>query len=345
MVLYGKKILLSRFFMVILSLFMVICIAQLAGCEGDVAAWPPDIKPGYYHSQYEGLTYKGAAFLVCGTGGRLDRVFEDGTLENISLPVGDKDLTNVLISGDMTLVGGLSGALAFSRDGKVFELSNGADNEHIMGLAQFNGKYYACTYSGKILSSADGVTWITSERLTDKPLIAVAANDSYIVAITNDTDIFKSTDGSGWDSWNYNERYDGLAEKLSFQNLVRAGAGFYCLGYPSDNPDTPSVMFSYDGGESWLNVVSQKINDKSPFEFYPLAVRSVSYFGDNLLTACDRGRVMVFSDCPACNKIMEVSDADLRCIAVSDNDVVFTAGESFEFSILPKKDIEDFIIS
>ena len=345
MVLYGKKTLLSRFVSAILCLFVPLCLVLLAGCEEDNTAWPSEIKPGYYHSQYEGSTDKGAAFLVCGTGGRLDRVFEDGTLENVPLPVGDKDLTNVLISGDITLVGGLSGGLAFSRDGKVFEASKGADNAHITGLAQFNGKYYACTYSGKILSSADGVTWKTSKNLTDKPLIAIAADDSYIVAITDDTDIFKSADDSSWDSWNYNERYDGLSEKLSFQNLMCTESRFYCLGYPVDNPSTPTVMFSFDGGESWMNVVSQEINNRSPYEFYPLAVRSVSNFGDNLLAACDRGRVLIFSDCPSCNMVMNVLNVDLHCIAVCGSDAVLVAGEDFEFSVLSKKDIEDFSIS
>ena len=117
--------------------------------------------------------------------------FEDG-IENIPLPVGDKALTKVLITEDLTLVGGESGALVYSRDGKEFKSSKGVGNEHLLGFTQFKGKYYACTYSGIILSSSDGVSWKADKKLSDKPLIAIAASSSYLMAITEDTDIFKS---------------------------------------------------------------------------------------------------------------------------------------------------------
>jgi hypothetical protein len=332
MIKHGNATLLSRLLPTILSFIAVLCVAQFVGC-GDVSKESPEIKPGYYHGEYEGMTPQGAAFLACGTGGRLDRIFEDGTLANIPLPVGDKTLTSLLVGGDITLVGGESGALAFSRDGEEFELSTGLGNEQITGLAQFNGKYYACTYSGKIFSSVDGASWETDKRLIDKPLAAVAANSSYILAVTGDTDIFRSEDGVEWDSWNYNEFYDGLTKKLSFSNLVCRGETFYLLGYPPETPEYPTIMFSSDGDmESWREIVSIELNKRSPYEFYPLTVFSVSSFGDYLLAACDRGRILTYTDCPSCNTIAEVSDSDLRCVAVSDGDAIFAAGENFEFS-------------
>ena len=292
-----------------------------------------ELKSGYHDAEYEGMTDKGATFLACGTGGRLDRIFEDGTVENIPLPVRDKALTKVLITEDLTLVGGESGTLVCSRDGKEFKLSKGVGEEHILGLTRFKGKYYACTYSGKILSSSDGVSWRVGKKLSDKPLIGIAASSSYLMAITEDTDIYKSEDGEDWDTQNYNTVYKDLADLQSFRKIVSLGENMYVLGQLYENPNAPSVMFSSDGGDIWIYVDSMRINNRPPEEFYPLTIYSVRFFGNELLAACDRGRLLTFTDCPSCNTIADISNRDLRCIAVSDT-IVLTAGDDFEFSVL-----------
>lgn len=320
----------------LIMLVMVGCdnsAGSLDSLESTSSLSSLELKSGYHDAEYEGMTDKGAAFLVCGTDGRLDRIFEDGTVENIPLPVGNKALTKVLITDDLTLVGGESGALVYSRDGKEFKPSKGVGEEHILGLAQFKGKYYACTYSGKILSSSDGLSWGVDKKLSDKPLIAIAANSSYLMAITEDTDIFKSEDGADWDMQNYNTVYKDLAELQSFRNIVNLGENMYVLGSSYENPSDPSVMFSSDGGEIWIYVDSMRINNRPPEEFYPLNIYSVRFLGNELLAACDRGRLLTFTDCPSCNTIADISNRDLRCIAVSDN-FVLAAGDDFEFSVL-----------
>lgn len=327
-------------------LYILICsiliTLVMAGCDNSTGTLSSlEFKSGYHDAEYEGMTDKGAAFLACGTGGRLDRIFEDGTVENIPLPVGDKDLTKVLITKDLTLVGGESGALVYSRDGKEFKPSKGVGEEHLLGLTQFKGKYYACTYSGKILSSSNGVSWKVGKKLTDKPLIAIAANSSFLMAITEDTDIFQSEDGVDWDTQNYNTEYYNLAEQQSFQNIVNLGENMYVLGCSYENPNDPSVMFSTDGGDIWIYVDSVEINNRPPEEFYPLTIYSVRFFGNELLAACDRGRILTFTDCPSCNTIANISNVDLRCIAVSEN-IVLAAGDDFEFSVLSAEELREF---
>ena len=337
----GKKKIPRKIISAILCVLTVICIVPLVGCNNNETAEPPEVKPGYSHAVYERTAEKGASFLVCGTGGRLDRIFEDGTVENIPLPVGDKNLTAVLVGEEITLVGGEEGALVYSRDGKKFELSSGAENEYILGLAQFNGKYFACTFSGKILSSDDGVSWEAGSPMADKPIIAIAAAGSCLLAITEDTNIFKSEDGVNWDSQNYNEVYDGLAEKQSFLNMVNLNQRIFILGHPDGDRETPSVMHSDDGGELWRYVSSSKINDLIPEEFYPLTTYSVAYFGGVMLAACDRGRILIYTDCPSCNELMETENADLRCIAVSEKSVL-VAGDNFDFTVLTEEDFQEF---
>lgn len=329
---------LRKFCMYILICSTLIMLVMV-GC--DNAASPLEIKSGYYQAEYMGMTDKGATFLACGTGGRLDRIFEDGTVENIPLPVGEKALTQMLITENLTLVGGESGALVYSRDGKEFKPARGVDAEQLLGLTQFKGKYYACTYGGKILSSSDGMSWKVEKKLSDKPLIAIAANSSYLMVITEDTDIFKSEDGADWDTQNYNTEYYNLAEQQSFHNIVNQGENMYVLGNQYNNPNAPCVMYSSDGGDIWIYVDSIELNERPPEEFFPLTIYSVRIFGNELLAACDRGRILTFTDCPSCNTIVDISNVDLRCMAVSKN-IVLVAGDDFEFSVLSAEELREY---
>jgi len=323
--------------------YILLLLLLLTGCGTPEEAALPDVGSGYVDAVFEKTTDRGDAFLACGAGGRLDRIYEDGTFETIVLPMGDSDLTSILVTEEITIVAGTSGAIAHSRDGIKFESSKGAGKEHISGLAQFNGKFYASTQSGKILSSADGISWKSGEKLSDKPIIAMAASSSYLMAVTEDTDILKSEDGVTWNTQNYNTVYDGLADAQSFSNIIGTNENLYILGR-TKNPDAPSVMYSSDGGGLWSYVSSMELNNRPPEEFYPLTIYSVALFGGELLAACDSGRLLTFTDCPSCNEIVTVKNADMRCISVSD-DTVLVAGDQFEFSVLSREELQNLSMS
>ena len=310
-----------------------LAVLILAGCSDEETPPPPELTPGYYQAEYAGTTDKGDAFLVCGTGGRLDKIFEDGTVENIQLPVGEKDLTSMLVGDRITLVGGSSGALVYSRNGNEFQAASGVGKEHIVGLTEFNNRYYACTFSGKILSSTNGTSWGLSQKLSEKPFIGIAAVDTCIMAVTADTDIYMSKNGDNWELSNYNAVYEGLSDLLVFTGIQGLGE-IVVLGYPIDTPDGPLVMSTYDDGETWRFTSYRELNHRSSIEEYlPIKVYSVRNYGEELFAACDRGRVLTYTSCPTCDLITTVAGADLRCIAVSDNKTL-VAGDGFEYKLL-----------
>ncbi len=320
-------------------------LAVLSGCGYTGAASPPALTQGYYNAEYEGMTEKGAAFIACGTDGRLDRIYEDGAVEHLPIPAGDKHLTSVLAGEGMTIVGGMNGALFYSLDGKAFETAGGAGGEHILGLTRFKEKYYASTFGGKILSSGDGISWKAGRWLTDEPIIAIAADSSCIMAITGGTDILKSEDGENWTLTNYNEIYQGLAATQVFTNMVNLDGRFIVIGHEPEFPGIPIIMYTSDGGEIWSYVMSNEINSLPPQEFYPLTVSDVCFWGGEMLAACNGGRILTYTDCPTCNLIMDASSAaDLRCIAIG-GDTVFVGGDNYQYELLDAADLRQDNIS
>ena len=304
-----------------------------------------DYRSGYKNAIFEGAGQGGESFLACGTNGRLDRIYADKTVENIPIDVDGKELTQIYTDSNITLVSGLSGVLLYSRDNREFSPCSGINDASITGLTNFKGAYYACTLDGSILKSSDGISWKLNANLIEKSLIAIASNENNLMAITSDTDIFVTEDAENWTSENFNKTYEGLYEKYTFTNLVTVDYPFYILGYSTENPDTPLVIYSDSAGEVWLFESFTEINKMPIDEHLPLRLNSLTYcFEGQALAPCNNGRVFTLTTCFKCHLISDVADVDLRAISVGDN-TMLAVGDDFEFVVLTSASLRQNEIS
>ena len=285
---------------------------------------------GYTSAAAENTGGGVASFLACGTDGRLDRISVNNKVDNIPLNVNGSDLTQVLVTPDVTLVGGYSGALLYSRDGNLFTSCTGVGGADILGLAAFKGKYYACARNGSLLESKDAVSWHLIARLSHDPVISIAASDRYIMAITAGSDIFVSKDGNTWSGQNFNTYYNGYYEKYVFTKLAGIGPSIYIIGYPRADRGRPLIMWSDSGGEVWMFKTLGEINKEMPEKYYPLTVNSIVPFTDELLAAANNGRILTLTSCSECNTITGMSDMNSAAMAISgDNLLVVGGGYSY----------------
>jgi rhodanese-related sulfurtransferase len=293
------------------------------------------LESGYTRAEFEGASNepeKGESFLVCGTGGKLDRIYSDKSVNTLSSGV-ETDLTSLLVDSDITIVGGEGGTLIYSRDGETFVCGVSDVKSDILGLTAFRGKYYACTSGGDVLSSSDGVKWKVRRGLAANPLISIAANDDYMMAITAETDIFITYDGEEWTSSNFNVQYDGFYDEYIFTNMRNLGPTFFVLGYVMENTGTPIIMLTDSAGEVWMFKTLMEIDQKPPETYYPLNINDISVFTDQLIAVCNDGRVLTVTECPVCNTVLNTSGADLRSLAIGD-EFMITVGDGFEFAVL-----------
>lgn len=311
--------------------YILIC-ALLTGCDPEELKQVTNLASGYTSVAYIGKTSEIESFLACGTGGRLDKINSDKSVENI--PVGiDKDLLQVAIWSDITLVCGRQGTLLYSQDSKTFSQCKLPTKADILGIARFRSMFFACTVDGTILESDDAITWRKTSGLTNsKPILSIAANDDYIMAITADTDIYLSKDGVEWIAQNFNDIYDGYYEKYIFTKIVNMGS-FFILGYAKDDPGSPIAIYSDSGGEVWMFVTLNEINDQDPSTFMPMKYNAICPFNQQMLAACDNGRILILDSCSKCHKIETVSDVELRG-AANGSDYALVVGGDFKFKMI-----------
>ena len=314
--------------------------------DGNVSDLDSTVYGGYTFVEYEGESEKGDSFLACGTDGRLDRIYADGTLESIALPGIDSHLTQILMGIDRALISGYDGTLIYTVDGQEFTLANKFTDSDIVGLAFFRDEYYACARDGDVFTSSDGGSWRKAATLPGSDIIAISATPEYIAAVSADTGIHMSEDGAVWDFENFNDTYDGFYEKYIFTKITTVGYSLLILGYPVEFPDAPLMMHSNSGGEVWMHVAFGEINGQEPMDFYPISLNHVIYFGEENLAACNNGRVMLLTNCFTCNEISEASQSDLRGIAANSQlSTIVTVGDGFVFAVLDALDVRDFSIT
>jgi len=349
----SRKKILARVVGCVCALAMLM---QFTGCQPDTgeASVPEQYAvKGYSFAEYEGESPKGDSFLACGSDGRLDRIYADKSVENILLPDVDNYLTQILVRDGITIVGGQSGTLLYSTDGKEFTACKGATKSDIVGLASFQGKYYAGTRNGVVLVSDDGVSWKKCASLSEASassgaaenwslsstpeIISFTATADYIAGITADTDIFMSSDGTNWNAMNYGET---IGDGMTFTKIVNLSPSFFILGYYTDDPGWPFMIFSDSGGEIWSAKSLDEINEEEPGSFAPLNINHICVFEGELRGVCNSGRVLTITSCSTCNEISELSEADMRGIALSGTNML-VVGDNFEFTVLNALDFRE----
>jgi rhodanese-related sulfurtransferase len=300
-----------------------------APAPAEAAASPVKL---YETQGYLSIDYDGTGFIAAGTGGRLDKISADKQVTPIAVTT-KNDLLKVFHANGTTLVGGAGGIILYSTDSTNFSAIETGISSAIYDIAYFNGKYYASSDDGVILSAGiDGTASIAQQLETENDIISIAANSQMLMAITAESEILTSSDGFIWKVENFNDVYEGYYVPYTFTAIQSMGEAFFVTGYPTDEPGTPYVMVS-DTGEVWMQKPLDIIEGLEPGEAVDIRINALAYDTDQLLAACDGGRILTISDCYKCNKIDDFAETSLKDIAIGDGKLV-VVGDNYAFVIL-----------
>lgn len=313
---------------------IVLTLAAAAACAAGISTASPAAPPA--ESGYLDSVYDGSAFYLAGTGGRLDRVGSDGALESLSSGTQD-DILCLAVSGSGILAGTGGGDILLSGHDGTQSVYSGKDA--VCGLTRFQGAYYALTQKGSILRSGDGHSWSVSTQLkASAPFLSLTASNHTLSAITGETDLFTSSNGSDWEEENFNDLYQDFYPAYRFTRSAGMGDTWFILG---ENAETgaPLVMFT-QAGEAWLQKDLQVVNSQPAPTDPPIAVNDIAGNADQLVVACDGGQVLTITNCSVCNQLQEFAPGtDLNTISVSETSTL-VAGENFYFQLLSNTEVK-----
>jgi rhodanese-related sulfurtransferase len=151
------------------------------------------------------------------------------------------------------------------------------------------------------------------------------------MAVTREGQILMSADGTKWNVTDYNALYEGYSDLFWFKAIRACGNAFVIVGEHQNNPGAPAVLSS-DTGEVWMESAFTKINDKPGEESFPITVNAVAVDWDQLVAACNGGKLLTVTECSECNKLDVLCDKNIKDLA-SSNGLLALVGDDFWFDV------------
>jgi rhodanese-related sulfurtransferase len=291
---------------------------------------------------YRAVCYDGAVFLAVGTNGRIDRIKPDKTVINSAS--GTEACLNGAASMDgIDVAVGDGGVIVAAKDGGDFRKVKSGTVRSLYSVTTFNGSFWAAGAGGTLLHSSDGEHWKSMKTGIKNTILSIAANEKMCMAVAGEGLILMSADGKKWDVLDYNEFYKGCSQPCIFRNVSACSDTFFITGAYQNYPDTPAILSS-ETGEIWQEHIFGRINEEPAEEYYPLVINAVAVDWDQLVAACNGGKLLTVTECITCNKLDDLCGQNINDIVSADG-LLALVGDGFWFDIRKSNAFRQYGIS
>ena len=300
--------------------------------DPDYVAPGPEQRAGYLAA-----APFGEGFIACGTGGRVDYISTSG--EVIRLNSGTEEtLRSVYTDYPNILAGGDHGTVLISTDaGESFLSMNVGASVDVYGAVEYRGMLF-CAGSGGSIYRMDSNGWKKVRLSAANDVVSLIVTNNYLVAVTAETDVFYSENGSKWEETNFNEEYHGLYPEYVFTRAVGAGDTFFVLGYEKENPNIPLIMYT-ESGEVWMQLMLAIVNGEYLTGEENMRIHDICFNTDQIVGMLDDGRILAITDCFKCNEEKQLDQTyDLWATAIREEGVL-VCGEDFFCRVLGRNQI------
>lgn len=321
-----------------LAVLLVFCLL-LAGCQPEPEQKPtPTPETPTYTAGYRAVTGWDMGFLAVGTDGRVDLIAADGTVTRLdnSLPVHLNDVTvyqnvPVMVGDDGLMLGYVHGELA--------SYTTGTLPYDLYATTVFRDMWLVGGSDGVLMVFQAG-RWedVALPTLTGD-IVGLTASDDRVLGVTNTGMAFASEDGHSFTVWDINA--DRAAEKaLSFTDVTNLGPTFWATATCADG--SAAVLTSVFGGV-WTERPLDYM-DGAPFDPAGLTVAGLAAAGEQMIVACNEGRLLTLPDCLQCNKLQTVGEGVFTDVSYHGGKLA-AVGENFTVTVTDAEAVAQYKIS
>ena len=315
---------------VLAVMFIAIIVCCFAGAGKIFAAVKPQKAETAVLPGYRAVCYDGAGFIAAGAKGRIDRIKPDKTVNR--LPVVTKACLNgVASSNGIDVAVGDGGVILISKGGTDFKKVKSGTTKSLNCVTVFKGSFLAAGSGGTLIYSSDGERWKSVKTGIKNNILSIAANETMCMAVTREGQILMSSDGRKWNVLDYNIFYKGYSEPCLFRSVSACADTFFVTGEYQDHPDIPAILSS-ETGEIWMEHKFGRINENPAEEYYPIVVNAVIMDWDQLVAACNGGKLLTVTDCITCNKLDVLCEQNINDLVSADGFLALV-GDNFWFDI------------
>lgn len=306
------------------------CCTPVEKAETSLVITPSKETAAVQQEGYRAVCDAGSAYIAVGTGGRIDRITSDKTVTRLPSET-TTCLNDVISANDTDITVGDGGVIRVAKNGGDFKPAVSGTQKSLFSVTAFNGTFLAAGADGVFLRSSDGEHWESMDSGIKNNILSISANDKMCMAVTREGQILMSADGTKWNVTDYNTLYEGYSELFWFRGVRACGDAFIIVGEYQKNPGAPAILSS-DTGEIWIETAFNQINGKPCEESFPLTVNAVAVDWDQLVVACNGGKLLTVTDCSECSKLDILCSQNINDLA-SANGFLALVGGDFWFDV------------
>lgn len=232
----------------------------------------------------------------------------------------------MLVVDQQLIAAGENGVMLIGSELEPFKKIESGTDKNINSLAFFKGKVIVAADHGELVVGKATGFFKTTQLDLKGNIVSVSANPTACYGVTDKGEIIHSTDGINWSIFDFNKMYEGFYSNCHFTKVLATEKQVSIIGKQDDGRP---VLFYSSRGNVWTqrdlvytdkNGVSSLLNDDLNDMYYAVAK-------DQFILIGSHGKMMTIPSCSHCNKLFEISTANLKSIA-GNEDTFIVVGEN-----------------
>ena len=275
---------------------------------------------------YRSIVRYDDGFVAAGSGGRIDWITASGKIVK-SEKVGEENFNCLFIQNNDMIVAGERGAIInLSEKGTFRKIKSGSD-KNINCIALLKGRIIAGTDEGEILSGDLAGSFSKIYFGVKGNIVSLSARNEDCFGVTDQGEIIRTTNGTNWDIFDFNQVYKGFYKACAFKSVLATEKGIAVAGVYDDG--LPLFMFS-TLGKVWSERPLVYKNGQGIQELLTDQPTGIFYddIRDNFYLVCKGGMLMKLPSCSHCNELAELPEVFLTGIS-GMNEMLMIVGDDF----------------
>jgi len=273
-------------------------------------------------------------FAAAGESGKIDLFSPEGKLEkSVELP--SATVINDVYVFRNCLVAAADGLLAVYDGEGVKEVP--IDGQAV-SLAVFKDRLVVGVNAG------NGVSLLCFSTLEDAPqerplavkgaLTALTASLQSCCGVTDQGEIFRSSDLENWSVLDFNSQYEGFYPRMSFSDIETGMENLAVIG--TTDTGVPAMFISSQGTVwSYRELSYSASRGTYNLEEEPLSA-VYDYLGDQYLLLCSGGVIFSVPACAHCNKFQRINANEIKSLAFTYQGDYFVIGSDNFSAVVPR---------
>jgi len=201
-------------------------------------------------------------------------------------------------------------------------------------LALFQGTILAGTDEGAILSGDGKGAFRRTYLAVNGNIVSLSARKSDCFGVTDQGEIIRTTDGTNWVVFDFNQEYAGFYKPCSFSVVLATDKQIAVAGIQDDG--SPALMFSTQGNV-WSVRTLNYTDDQGVPGYLEDTPNGIFYDSvrDLFFMACTNGKLMKIPSCSHCNKLAQITSGQLSSISGNNNTLIVVGASYFVQTFSP----------